>query len=81
MLKKYKQTWDKIIYNSENEFDSQTVHSDKYIENKVRSYNGKITTDFHNSGKPKDGSCCICFSKILINSVFELGKSYYPQHF
>ena len=28
---------------------------------------------------PKEGSHCICLSKILIESVFKIGKSYYPQ--
>ena len=28
---------------------------------------------------PKEGSHCICLSVILIDSVFEMGKNYYPQ--
>lgn len=28
---------------------------------------------------PRDGSPCICFLKVLINSVFGISKSYYPQ--
>ena len=28
---------------------------------------------------PKEGSHCICLSNILIESVFKIGKSYYPQ--
>ena len=28
---------------------------------------------------PKEGSHCICLSSILIESVFKIGKSYYPQ--
>ena len=30
---------------------------------------------------PKDGSCCICFSIIVTDSVFEMSKNYYPQLF
>ena len=29
----------------------------------------------------KEGSHCICLSVILIDSVFKLGKNYYPQVF
>ena len=30
---------------------------------------------------PKEGSCCICLSIILIDCIFEIGKNYYPQVF
>ena len=30
---------------------------------------------------PKDGSCCIYFSIIVTDSVFEMSKNYYPQLF
>ena len=45
----------------------------------MKSYDAKINTDFHNSGMPKDGFGCICFSIILIGSVSKINKSYYPQ--
>ena len=30
---------------------------------------------------PKEGSHCICLSVKLIDSVFRVGKNYYPQVF
>ena len=30
------------------------MHTDKYIQTKLKSYNGKMNTDFHNDGMPKD---------------------------
>ena len=48
---------------------------------KVKSYNGKINTNFHNNKIPKEGSQYICLSVILLVSVFRTGKNYYPQVF
>ena len=36
---------------------------------------------FPTDGMPKEGSHCICLSVILIDSVLEIGKNYYPQVF
>ena len=30
---------------------------------------------------PKEGVYCICLSVVLIDSVFKIGKNYYPQVF
>ena len=29
----------------------------------------------------KEGSCCMCLSVVLIDSVFKMSKNYYPQVF
>ena len=47
LLKKYKQIWNKISYKIVKEFDSKPIYNDKYIRAKVKSYNGKIDTDYH----------------------------------
>ena len=47
----------------------------------MKSYNGKINTNFHNNKTPKEGSQCICLLVILTNSVVRTGKNYYPQVF
>ena len=41
------------------EFDSKLVYNKKYLKNKIKSYNGKINTDFHNNKIPKEESTCI----------------------
>ena len=38
------------------EFDSEPVCTEKYLKAKVKSYNGKINTNFHNNKMPKEGS-------------------------
>lgn len=51
------------------------------ILTKVKSCNGTINTDFHDSGIPKDGFLSIQFLIILIDSVFGISKNSYPQLF
>ena len=48
---------------------------------KIKSYNGKINTNFQNNKIPKEGSHFTCLLVILIDSVFRTGKNYYPQAF
>ena len=63
------------------EFDSDPAYNEKYLKSKIKPYNGKINTNFHNDKIPKEGSQCICFSVILMDSVFRTGINYYPQVF
>ena len=64
----------------EREFDSKiVVYSKKYLKAKMKSYNGKINTNFDNNAIPKAGSHYICLSIILLDSVLRIGKNYYPQ--
>ena len=63
------------------EFDSKPVYYEKYIKIKIKPYNGKINTNFHNNKIPREGSQFICFSVILINSVLRTSRNYYPQVF
>ena len=45
------------VQNSINkEFDSEPVSNDKYLKAKIKPYNGKINTNFHNNKIPKEGS-------------------------
>ena len=63
------------------EFYSEPIYDEKYLKAKIKSYNGKINTNFHNNKIPKEGSPFICLSVILIDSVFKTDKNYYPQVF
>ena len=56
-------------------------YNEKYLKAKINSYNGKINTNFHNNKLTREGSQFICSSVILIDSVFQTGKNYYPQVF
>ena len=48
-----------------NEFDSKPSYTEKYVKTIVKSYNGKISTNFHNNKKPNDGPQSIFLSAIL----------------
>ena len=68
--------WEKVKDSLKKEFDSKLVYKKKKA--KIKSYNGKINTNFHNNRIPKEGSQYLCFLVILIDSV-RTGKHYYPQ--
>ena len=69
----------KVKYRLKKEFDSEPVYNKKYLKAKIKSYNGKINTNFHNNKIPKEDSKFIFLSVILIDSVFRASKNYYPQ--
>ena len=53
----------------------------KNIFYKIKSNEGKISTNFHSDKVPKEDSQHICLSVILIGSGFRTGKNYCPQVF
>ena len=57
------------------------VHNEKHLKAKIKSYEGKININFNNDTMPKESSPCICLSIVLIDSVFKMGKKYYPPVF
>ena len=81
LLEKYSEIWEKVKSILKKEFDSEPVYNEKYPKAKIKSYNGKINTNFHDNKIPKEGSQFIFLSEILIDSVFRTGKNYYPQVF
>ena len=81
LLERYNEIWEKIKNSIRKEFDSKPVHNEKYLNTKIKSYNGKINTNFHRNKIPREDSQFICLSLILINSVLRTGESYYPQVF
>ena len=81
LLEKYNEIWEKVKNSFKKEFDSEPAHNGKYLKDKIKPYNGKLSTNFHNNKIPKEGSQLICLSVILVDSVFRIGKNYYPQVF
>ena len=79
LLEKYNEICEKVKNRLKKEFDSESVYNEKYLKAKIKSYNGKINTNFHDNKIPKEGSQFVCLSGILIISVFRTGKNYYPQ--
>ena len=47
----------------------------------MKSYEGKISTNFYDNKTSKERLQCISLSVILIYSVFRTDKRYYPQTF
>ena len=54
--------------------NSKPVYSDKYLKTKMKSFEGKVNTNFHGDEKPNQNSHCIFLLVILIevlsSSVF-----------
>ena len=81
LLEKYNEMWGKVKNSIKKEFDSEPVYNEKYLKPKIKSYIGKLNTNFHDDKIPKEGSQFICLSVILIDSVFKTGKDYCPEVF
>ena len=54
---------------------------DDELLSKVKSYNEKISANFHNNEIPKEGSQYTYESMILIDSFFRAGKNYLEFYF
>ena len=72
LLVKY-EFWDKVPNTIKKGNDSE------HLRTKMKSYVGKISTNFHGDRIPKEGSQCICLSVIWIGSVIKTGKNYFLQ--
>ena len=81
LLKQYDKIWEKISNIMQKGFGSQPVYNEKYLKTKIRFYNNKINTNFHDNDIPKEYSHYVCLSVILIDSVFKMSKNYHPQAF
>ena len=81
LLEKYNETWKKVSNAIKKRFDSNSVYIKKYLRTKIKSYKGKINTNFHNNKIPKEGSQYICLSVILLDSILKTDKKQYPQVF
>ena len=79
LLEKYNKIWKKVSNIIKNKFESKPVYNEKYLKTKIKSYHGKVNTNFHNNKILKEGSQCICLSVILIDSIYRKDKNYYPQ--
>ena len=71
----------KLKITSTKKFGSEPVYNDKDLKAKVKSYNGKTNTNFHDNKIPKEGCQFICLSVIFIDFVFITSKNYCPEVF
>ena len=83
ILKKYTKIRKTIEGLMKINFESKPVYGDddKYIKTKIKTYADSIITNFHNKKMPKEKAPCKCLSIIMIDSVIEANKRYYPQTF
>ena len=72
LLQKYNEIWDKFSNVIKKRFDNEYVCDQKYLKTKIKSYEVKIITVFHNDEIPKQSSLCIHLSVMLIDSVFRI---------
>ena len=56
LLEKHNKIWEKIKNITNKELDSKPVYHEKYLKAKIKSYNGKINTNFRNNEIPKEDS-------------------------
>ena len=77
LLRRYNKIWYKVSNSVKQAFHGEPVYYEKHPRTKMKSYKGKITTNFHNNRMMKEGSHCICLSVSLINSIFKKGKKNY----
>ena len=75
LSKHYDKTWDKVSNFILKRFDRKQVRNQNCLKNKVKSYEGKIITNFYDNGIKTDVSHCICLLIVLIGSVFKIGKN------
>ena len=63
------------------DFESKPTYGydDKYIKTKIKTYSDSIITNFHNKKMPKQKVPCKCLSIIMLDSVIESDKKYYPR--
>ena len=48
---------------------------------KLMSHGSKSNTNFHCNKIPKEGSCCMCLSALVIDLVYKINKNYWPKVF
>ena len=53
LLEQYNEIWEKLKNSLKKELGSNPIYNEKYLKAKIKSYNGKINANFHNSKIPK----------------------------
>ena len=56
LLEKYNEIQETVKNSITKEFDRKPVYNEKYLKAKMKSYNGKINTNFDNNKIPREGS-------------------------
>ena len=57
------------------------MHDNKYIKTKIKIYNNKVNTNFHDNKIPEDNDYCACLSAVLLDSIINVDEKYYSKIF
>ena len=49
LLEKNNEIWENVRNSIKKEFDSEPVYDEKYLRTKIKSYNGKVNSNFRNN--------------------------------
>ena len=79
LLEKYNEIWRKVKSSIKKEFDIEPIYNEKYLKPKLKCFNGKTITNFHDNKILKEGSQFVCLSVISIVFLFITHKTYYLQ--
>ena len=74
MFDKYNEIWNKIKKTLNIKFHSTPIYDEKYINAKVREFNGAIKTNFLGDETPKGNVHYTCIACITIDSVMRMEK-------
>ena len=66
LLKKYYNIWNKVINNSEKEFDSKPFYNEKCLKTKTNCYTDEATGFHYKKRIPRVGSNYTCLAVILV---------------
>ena len=79
LLKTYTKIWERVSSLMNIKFDSETVDgdNDKYIKTRIKTYGGKVNTNFQDKNLPKENASLKmhqCLSLIMLDSVVKASK-------
>ena len=77
LLEKYKVIWAKIEDLKNIELNALPVYDNRYIKNKIRTYDDKVYTNLRGLNVPEDDMECETFTVISIYSLLVYDKKYY----
>ena len=78
---KYEQIWDVIKNKLSIKFHSKPIYKQKYLEAKVREFDGVIKINFLANHTLKKNMHYTCIDCITIDSVMRMDKKNYPQFY
>ena len=70
----YDKIWDVIKDKLGTKFHGKPAYEYKYLEAKIREFDGVIKTNFLGNGMPKENMYYSCIACIAINSVLRIDK-------